>query len=107
VAESALERDLAEQILKAGLPEPQRELRFAPPRMYRFDFAWLDRKIAVEAEGGTWSFGRHTRGSGFEADCDKYNLAVSQGWRVYRFTGTHIKNGTALQLIQRALRKEN
>jgi len=73
-------------LLVPDLPEPEREYRFAPPRRFRFDFAWPDKLIAVELEGGVWSRGRHVRGKGYESDCEKYNLAQSLGWSVYRFT---------------------
>lgn len=90
-----------------GLPEPEREFRFAPPRRWRFDFAWPTLKVAAECEGGTWINGRHNRGSGFEADMTKYNAAALAGWTVLRFGGTAIKSGdaarmTALALNQRA-----
>lgn len=67
---------------------------------WRFDFAWVDRKIAVEVEGGTWSGGRHTRGSGFEEDCRKYNAATMHGWTVYRFTGSQVKSGEAVKFVK-------
>jgi very-short-patch-repair endonuclease len=66
--------------------DPTPEFRFHPKRRWRFDFAWPAEKIAVECEGGTWSGGRHTRGKGYEGDCEKYNEAVILGWRVLRFT---------------------
>lgn len=100
---SALEDMLILQIHGAGLPEPERELRFAPPRRWRFDLAWPDRRLACEAEGGVYSGGRHTRGSGFEADCEKYNAATLAGWRVIRVTGKMIDDGRALALVERAL----
>ena len=100
---SALEAQLARQIQWTGLPEPVREFRFAPPRQWRVDFAWPDRLIAAEVEGGQWVSGRHTRGSGFEADCEKYNAAVLCGWRVLRVTGGMIRRGEALTLVERAL----
>jgi very-short-patch-repair endonuclease len=59
--------------------------------------------VAAEVEGGTWSGGRHTRGSGFEKDAEKYNEAANDGWRVLRFTGGMIQRGEALQQIERAL----
>ena len=34
-----------------------REYQFHPTRKWRFDFAHLDRKIAVECEGGIWRQG--------------------------------------------------
>jgi very-short-patch-repair endonuclease len=90
-----------------GLPEPEREFRFAPPRRWRADFAWPTLRVLVEIEGGIWTGGRHTRGSGFEADMAKYNAAALAGWTVLRFGGTAIKSGnaarmTALALNQRA-----
>ena len=68
-------------------PAPVRELRFAPPRKWRFDFAWPARRVAVEIEGGIWSGGRHTRPQGYEGDLEKYNCATVEGWRVLRATG--------------------
>ncbi len=75
--------------------EPVREHRFAPPRRWRFDFAWLERKVAVEIEGGNWVGGRHTRGAAFEKDAEKYNTAVLLGWLVLRFTPSMVKRDPA------------
>jgi len=81
------------------LPEPNREWRFHPVRRWRFDFAWPDRMVAVECEGGTWSGGRHVRGGGFEADCWKYNAAAVLGWKVLRVTGGML-DGDALGFLE-------
>jgi very-short-patch-repair endonuclease len=78
---------------------PQREYRFMEGRKYAFDFAFVDAMVAVEVEGGAWSGGRHTRGKGFEADCEKYNLATSLGWRVFRFTTEMVMRGDAINLL--------
>ncbi len=69
-----------------GLPEPVAEYRFAPPRRWRFDYAWPEARIAVEVEGGAWVGGRHTRAGGFIADMEKYNRAAVLGWRILRYT---------------------
>lgn len=73
------------QQLAPNAPEPVREFRFCE-RRFRFDFAWVESRVAVELEGSAYTQGRHTRGVGYESDCTKYNLAVALGWRVFRFT---------------------
>jgi len=55
------------------------------------DVAWPSDLVAVELEGGAYSGGRHTRGRGFSADCEKYSTAAAMGWRVLRFTGEQVK----------------
>ena len=75
---------------------PQREYRFAPGRRYAFDFAWPARDgggAALEIEGCTYTNGRHVRGSGYRHDCEKYNLAASLGWRVFRATSDMLHDG--------------
>ncbi|HUU23465.1 MAG TPA: DUF559 domain-containing protein [Phycisphaerae bacterium] len=85
-----------------GSPAPTRQHRFAPPRRWRFDFAWPAQKVAVEIEGGTFVRGRHTRGAGFQGDCEKYNAAVSLGWRVLRYTSVDLDRRPA-QMIEEIL----
>lgn len=102
---SALEDALLQQIHLAGLPEPVRELRFHPVRRWRFDLAWPDYMLAVEVEGGTWAGGRHTRGGGYAEDCIKYAEATLLGWRVLRFTGGQVEDGTALRYVEMAIAK--
>jgi very-short-patch-repair endonuclease len=80
-----------------------REHRFHSSRLWRFDFAFPDRKIAIECEGGVWTGGRHNRGKGAVADMEKYNEAALLGWRILRFAVNQINSGEALQVIERAL----
>ncbi len=89
-------------LLAAGLPLPVREYRFAPPRRWRFDFAWPDRGLALEIEGGVWTGGRHVRGRGYERDCEKYAEAALRGWRVLRVTPGMVRDGRAVALLARA-----
>jgi very-short-patch-repair endonuclease len=100
---SKLEETLESHINMAGLPTPETEYQFAKPRRWRFDFAWIDRKIACEVEGGVFINGGHTRGAAYEKNCEKYNAAALAGWSVYRFTGNQIKDGSALAVLQQAL----
>lgn len=101
---SRLEDDLLFHIRACGLPSPVREHRFHETRRWRFDFAWVDKKIALEVEGGIWTGGRHTRGKAFNADCEKYNEALLMGWKVLRVTETHVRTGEAIEWAERALK---
>jgi very-short-patch-repair endonuclease len=76
------------------------EYRFNPKRKYKFDFANIENKIALEIEGGTWNNGRHVRGEGYAKDCWKYNEAAILGWKVLRFTSDMIRLTPALVLDQ-------
>lgn len=100
---SKIEEALALHIRVNALPVPVREFRFHPDRRWRADFAWPDRKLLVECEGGEHSGGRHTRGVGFTQDCEKYNAAAILGFTVLRFTGSMIASGAAIRSIQLAL----
>jgi len=100
---SDLERHLIAQLAHLEDSQPELEYRFHPVRRWRFDLAWPDLRVACEVEGGTWAGGRHTRGSGFEADAIKYNTAAIDGWLVIRVTGNMVKDGQALTAIRQAL----
>ena len=95
---------MALQIKAAKLPQPQMELRFHPVRRWRFDFAWIPEKVALEVDGGTWTGGRHIRGTGYENDCIKLDEAAILGWTVIRATTNMVKDGRALALLERALK---
>lgn len=77
--------------------------KYSHERDWRFDFAWPAQRIAVEVEGGTWQGGRHTRGRGYEDDCEKYNRAAELGWRVFRFTEGMLLDGRARETLERVL----
>ena len=102
---SQLEQDLALFINVVGLPEPEHEYRFHPVRKWRFDFAWPEQKVAAEVEGGVWVNGRHNRGAGFIKDCEKYNAAAEEGWRVFRYPSPMIKSGEAVNQLERVLKE--
>ena len=60
------------------------EYRFLQTRRFRFDYCLPSIMVAIEIEGGVFTNGRHTRGVGFMNDMEKYNLATSMGWRIFR-----------------------
>lgn len=102
-AESKGEAALIMQVKALGLPVPQREFMFHADRRWRFDFAWPAVKLACEVEGGVYSQGRHTRGSGFEMDAVKYAEAVADGWRVLRFSTGQVLQGIAINYVEKIL----
>ena len=85
-------------LAKSGIPHV-REYRFHSVRKWRFDYAVLDYKIAIEVEGGIFSSGRHTRGKGFANDCEKYNTATSCGWAVLRYPADDISQECIEQIM--------
>ena len=82
----------------------EREYRFAPPRQYRIDIAFVLQQLAVEVDGGIFTGGRHVRGAGVLQDCEKTSLLAIHDWRLIRVAPTHIKSGEALTWIELALR---
>jgi very-short-patch-repair endonuclease len=84
---------------RANKLSPIPEYQFAPPRRWRADFAFPDAMLLVEIEGGVWTNGRHNRGSGFTADCEKYNAAAMLGYFVLRFTPDMVKKGEAIAQV--------
>ena len=86
------------------VPLPEREYRFCD-RLWRFDYAWPDQKVALEVDGGVWlkGGGRHTRGSGWLKDTEKLNTAASLGWRLLRTTPDGLHDLETIALIRRTL----
>lgn len=105
---SYLEDLLWNKMMAAGIQDfhdVKAEYKFYPERKWRFDFAIPDKLIGIECEGGTWSRGRHTRGSGYYKDCEKYNTAAINAWCVLRFTKDMIEDGMAIDHLLEAIDK--
>ena len=97
---------IAGELEQAGHIGFVREHRFHPSRRWRFDFAWVEHRVALEVEGSVWARGRHTRGKGYLSDIEKYNEATLLGWKVLRVATDHAGMGYAVDLVERALTKE-
>lgn len=86
---------------------PLPEYRFNKGRsQHRFDFAWPELMLAVEMEGGVFSNGGHTRGSGYIKNLLKYNLAAELGWLVLRYHETTIEAIAQVERIYMARMQE-
>jgi hypothetical protein len=80
-----------ETILQQTGQSWQQEYVFSSTRLFRFDYALPEKKLAIEYEGLISQKSRHMTIKGYTGDCDKYNLAVSLGWKVFRFTALNYK----------------
>lgn len=103
MAKSKLEETLLFQIKAVGLPVPEREYHFSDTRRWRLDFAYPERKIGIEVQGGIYSRGAHSRGSGLERDYEKINTAQLMGYKVFQFSRKMIEDGMAVDTIIKAL----
>ena len=81
-----------------------RELEFDKEfggRKWRFDFAWPEKKIAVEVHGKVFG-GRHTRHTA-TGDWEKMNQAVLLGWRVITVWDKTLEDWTGVGMVEELL----
>lgn len=90
-----------------GIETPVSEYRFHPPRRWRFDFCFVKSRLVLEVEGGVWSSGRHTRGSGFVKDIEKYNQAAVDGFYLLRVTPQQMESGEAAFIVKDFFKARN
>jgi very-short-patch-repair endonuclease len=106
--EAALEAALA--VYGRDLPPFEREVAAIPGRKFRFDFAWLRERVAVEIQGGTFARGRSAHsGASIVRDHEKHNLATLEGWRVIYFNARDMTARAlpaTVETIRRVLRRE-
>ncbi|NBW99179.1 hypothetical protein EBR03_06365 [bacterium] len=67
------------------------EYKFHPTRRWRIDW-WHESGVAIEIEGAIWAKGRHTRGSGFLGDMEKYNALSERGVLLFRVPAHQINS---------------
>jgi very-short-patch-repair endonuclease len=72
---------------KTGIPIAT-QYPFHPTRQFRFDFAFPERKIAIEIQG--YGMG-HASYVSMAKDYERHNEATQLGWSIYYFMGIHIK----------------
>jgi very-short-patch-repair endonuclease len=99
-----LELELLSQIRMIGMPEPEVEYVAIPGRKFRHDMAFVDQKVLIEIQGGIYSYKpSHASAGGIRRDCEKANLAVANGWRLFHFTPDMVRSGEAVKMIEEAL----
>ena len=96
--------DIFTALVESDLGERcEMEYKFHPTRKWRFDYAFPSLRVAVEIDGGVWTYGRHNRASGYINDMAKFNEAAAMGWTVLKFTPEEKFTAAALETIGRAL----
>ncbi len=89
--------------MKAEAIPFEREVRFAPDRLFRADFRIVGTPLLIEIDGGAYTNGRHTRGAGFESDRAKDALAFRLGFIPMHLTPRQVESGEAISTIKAAL----
>lgn len=76
------------------------------PRKFRADFRHPATRLLVEVDGGVWTGGRHSTGTGITRDCEKTARGTLCGYRWLRFTAGQVTSGFAADTIAAYLRLE-
>lgn len=99
------ELELKRQLIVCDVRGWTREFVFHPSRNWKFDFAFVECKLALEVEGGIWrpGGGAHSRPQAIERDIEKYNAALLLGWRVFRSTPKMIRQNQVIDPLQQLL----
>lgn len=94
---NAAEDLFAFQCRARKMPEPVRQFAFAAElgRKWRADFAWPDYKLLLEVQGAVFTGGRHTRGAGYSAECERRAAAVGLGYAIIEATTAQVRSGKA------------
>lgn len=96
--------EFLDQLRLLNLPAPAGEFRFHATRKWRFDWAYLDRKIAIEYQGGNYTGrGGHNTVKGLRNDYAKFTEASLQGWTLILIDSETVASGKAAEWVKRAL----
>ena len=102
---SQIETLMWEQIRDYGLPEPisaftkdRTQLQYLEGRKFTADFAWPDRMIALEVDGGA-----HKTNGRFSTSFERAYLLLLAGWTVLHVGAAEVQKGIAIQWIQNLL----
>lgn len=107
---SDLEHSLYFELRRNGLKGWVAEHRFKGmngKRRYRFDVAWPEKKIAIDVQGGLYLKGRRAHGSPEQMKRDSMKQAEANlcGWIFIAVTPEMMKDGSAVELVKKALER--
>lgn len=92
-----LEGRLAQQMKEAELVFEQ-QYRWHPNRKFRADYAFIEQRVLVELDGAV-----HRIKNRFKADIRKRQEAILQGWTMLPISTDQVRDGTAVEIVKRAL----
>jgi predicted transcriptional regulator of viral defense system len=100
LTQSTLERRFLRLCVNAALPRPtlQHPIELAPGRWHKVDFAWSDRRLAIEIDGGAI----HTTLTAARRDRRLDREIRAAGWRIERFMEDDV--GDTPEVVLAALR---
>ena len=103
VPRSALETRFLREVRRARLPLPVRQyqIRHENRVVAVADFAYPDRKIAIEVDGYRWHSGRRR----WEHDLERRNALTALGWRVIHVTAADLRRPAAIIRTVEAARR--
>lgn len=93
---STLEAEFELGIRALKFPRWVRNYRAIPGRKFELDFAWPERRQAIEIDGAM-----HRISARFHADIEKHALLLFEGWRILRVGGRAIRDGIAFEWAER------
>lgn len=90
-----IKRSFAEEISCRTGVNHEYEYRFAADagRRWRSDIAFPSVKVAIEIDGGLWTYGRHNRAASMLGDMEKGNAYAERGWVVFHCPWEWIDGG--------------
>ena len=97
-AESPMESEARLVMLDGGLPEPmlQYEIIDRDGRLWRVDFAWPDKRVAVEYDGFDW----HSSPEHLRRDRQKRAALQEMDWRVISIVSDDVRH-REMEMVRR------
>lgn len=80
------------------------EYQFLEKRQFRFDFAHIASKTAIEIQGGVYVPGMgHSSGKGLQSDYEKARLAGQEGWVIVPIAAHNVDDADLLAVAARTI----
>ncbi len=101
-SENDLLEDLFFDQLKSARIKMDRQFKSNEDRDWRWDFADPNIKLVIDIDGGEWKYpSGHTTGTGINKDRHKDWGAFLNGYKPMRFTGSMVKDKTAIEYVKK------